>query len=146
MVDKTINSHYEQSKLDEYVNIAGGGRFMNSNRYYDIKYTYNSDDVINFNKFNMTIVLPDLSPSDVNFNAALPQKYGCQFIAMAVQEMDEYLEKYDIFFGEAGHAFVLKPPELRPKTETVPAVKALPPDQSLQPRHADTVVGLTYKI
>jgi hypothetical protein len=146
MVDKTINSLYQQSKLDEYVNIAGGGRFMNSNRYYDIKYTYNSDDIINFNKYNMTIVLPDLSPSDANFNAALPQKYGCQFIAMAVQEMDEYLEKYDVFFGEAGHAFVLKPPDLRPQTEYVGAVKPLPPDQSLQPRHADTVVGLTYKI
>ena len=65
---------------------------------------------------------------------------------MAVQEMDEYLEKYDVFFGEAGHAFVLKPQDLRPQTEYVAAVKPLPPDQSLQARHADTVVGLTYKI
>jgi len=146
IVDKTINSLYQQSKLDEYVNIAAGGRFLHSNRYYDIKYTYNSDDLINFNKFNMSIVLPDLAASDTNFNAALPQKFGCQFIAMAVQEMDEYLEKYDIFFGEAGHAFVLKPPELRPKTEYTDPVKPLPPGQSLHPRHSDTVVGLTYKI
>ena len=94
----------------------------------------------------MSLVLPDLTASDANFNAALPQKYGCQFVAMAVQEMDEYLEKYDVFFGEAGHAFVLKPADLRPQTEQTAPIKALPADQSLEPRNADTVVGLSYKI
>jgi len=146
MVDKTINSLYQHTKLDEYVNMAAGGRFFHSNRFYDIKYTMNGDDIIAFNKLNMTIVLPDISPSDANFNAALPQKFGCQFIAMAVQEMDEYLEKYDVFFGDAGHAFVLKPPELRPHTEYTEPVKSIPPDQSLDARKSNTVVGLTYKI
>jgi hypothetical protein len=146
MVDKSINSLFEQSKLDEYVNIAGGGRFLSSNRYYDIKYTHSMDDIINYNKYNMTIVLPDIASSDSNFNAALPQKFGCQFIGMAVQEMDEYLEKYDIFFGDAGHAFVLKPANLRSSTEYTPSIKAIAPDQSMHPRHAETVVGLTYKL
>jgi len=146
IVDKSVNSLYQQSKLDEYVNLAAGGRFLHANRYYDIKYTYDGDDLTHFNKYNMSLVLPDLTASDANFNAALPQKYGCQFVAMAVQEMDEYLEKYDVFFGEAGHAFVLKPADLRPQTEQTAPIKALPADQSLEPRNADTVVGLSYKI
>jgi hypothetical protein len=58
---------------------------MRSLRYYDVKFTPDMQELIEFNKKNMTIAMPDLSADADNPSASLAMKYGCQMIAMAFQ-------------------------------------------------------------
>ena len=51
--------------------------------------------------------------------------YGVQMLAMRYQSVETNLEENDMFFDEAGHAFVLKPEKLR----YVPEMIEAPPDQ-----------------
>ena len=121
VADKT-NALFEDTALDEYVNIASNSVFMRALRYYDVKYTPDMQELIEFNKKNMTIAMPDLSPYTENPSASLAMKYGCQMVAMAFQDFDTNMEYYDEFFDDAGSAFVLKPESLRyiPVTINVP--------------------------
>ncbi len=119
--DKT-NALFEDTPLDEYVNIASNSVFMRALRYYDVKYTPDMQELIDFNKKNMTIAMPDLSADAENPSASLAMKYGCQMVAMAFQDFDTNMEYYDAFFDDEGSAFVLKPAALRyiPVTIDVP--------------------------
>ena len=47
------NPIFENTPLDEYVNIASGSAFMRSMRYKDIKFTHDTDELIAFNKKNI---------------------------------------------------------------------------------------------
>ena len=122
VADKT-NALFEDTALDEYVNIASNSVFMRALRYYDVKSTPDMQELIEFNKKNMTIAMPDLSPYTENPSASLAMKYGCQMVAMAFQDFDTNMEYYDEFFDDAGSAFVLKPVSLRyvPVTINVPS-------------------------
>ena len=112
IVDKS-NSSFEKTSLDEYVNMCSNSVFMRALRDYNVKYTPDFKELVDFNKKNMTISMPDLSSNNKNVSAALHMKYGVQMIAMCFQNYDEHLEFYDTFFGGAGHSFVLKPKPLR---------------------------------
>jgi hypothetical protein len=122
VADKT-NALFEDTDLDEYVNIASNSVFMRSLRYYDVKYTPDMQELIDFNKKNMTIAIPDLSATAENPSSSLAMKYGCQMVAMAFQNFDTNMEYYDEFFDNEGSAFVLKPVSLRyiPVTINVPS-------------------------
>jgi hypothetical protein len=112
IVDKT-NPLFEKTKLDEYVNIASNSVYMRCLRFNDVKYTPDMQELIEFNKKNMTICIPDLSQDNNNPSAALAMKYGCQFVGMSFQNFDSNMEFVDGMFDDAGSAFVLKPDELR---------------------------------
>ena len=57
---------------------------MRGVRYSDgVKYTPDMDELIEYNKKCMTIVMPDLSGTDSNYAASLSIKCGCQFNAMS---------------------------------------------------------------
>lgn len=99
--------------LNEFVNIASNSAFLRQLRDYDVKYGPNMDELKDFNKKNMSITMPDLNVSDKNMNAATHRNYGCQMACMNFQSNDSYLENYIKYFNEVGHAFVLKPKELR---------------------------------
>lgn len=120
-VDKS-NPMFEGTPLDEYVNIATNSMFMQALRFNQMKFSPDMQELIEFNKKKMTIVLPDLSEEDVNPSASLAMKYGCQMAAMSAQNYDANLEFYDNFFDTAGTAFVLKPADLRfiPVTISMP--------------------------
>ena len=122
------------SKLDEYVNIASGSVFMQALRYHDVKYTPDMTELIEFNKKQMTICLPDLNTSPVSPSASLAMKYGCQFVAMCFQNFDSKMEYYDLLFDKEGSAFILKPAELRyiPVEIDIPAPQK--PEYSYKPR------------
>ena len=121
VVDKT-NARFEHTELDEYVNIASNSIFMRSLRYHDVRYTPDMQELIDFNKKHMTIVLPDVSVNNSNISAQLAMKYGCQMIGMSFQNFDSNMEYYALFFNEAGSAFALKPANLR----YIPVKIALP--------------------
>jgi hypothetical protein len=121
MIDKS-NPMYEGTDLDEYVNIASNSVFMQAIRYDNLRYAPDMQEQVEFNKRQMTIVLPNLSENDDNPSAAIPIKYGCQMAALSAQNYDDNLKFYDEFFNKNGCAFVLKPENLRyiPITNTMP--------------------------
>lgn len=99
--------------LNEYVNIASGSTFMRLLRDSEVKHTPNMDELITYNKKNMSITMSDLNTSDANMNASTHRKYGCQMICMNFQNGDSYMQHYLKYFNDVRHAFVLKPKELR---------------------------------
>jgi hypothetical protein len=122
IVDKT-NNKYEQTELDEYVNIASNSIFMRGLRDYDVKFTPDHKELTEFNRKHMTFTMPDMSSDITNMKSTLHMKYGCQMIGMSYQKYDENLEFYETFFATKGHAFVLKPKPLRYVPVTVPEPK-----------------------
>jgi len=129
IIDKS-NNMFESTGLDEYVNIASNSLFMRALTNYDVKYTPDFSELIDFNKKNMTISMPDLSVSDANVSSSLHMKYGCQMVGMCYQNYDSNLEYYETFFAESGHAFVLKPENLRYVPVTIPAPTKQNPELS----------------
>lgn len=113
MCDKSVNTGIEQSPLDELVNMASGGAFMRSMRDYDVKYTPNSQELIQYNQKNMSITMCDLSTKDNNMDAGIHFKYGCQMVCMNFQSVDSYLVFYLEYFNNSNSAFILKPEQLR---------------------------------
>lgn len=112
IVDKT-NPDYQNTKLDEYVNIASNSVFMRGLRDYDVTYNPDFQELTEFNRKNMTLTMPDLSPKNKNLNPAVHMSYGCQLVGMNVQNKDDNLNFYINFFQEKNKAFILKPENLR---------------------------------
>lgn len=136
-VDRS-NPLFASTPLDEYVNIASNSMFLRGSRNYDIKYAPDSQEIIEYNKKNMTISMPDLSPYDTNISADLNFKYGCQWVGMCFQNFDYNMEYYDLFFDKIGHAFVLKPEHLRYIPVTIPDPTPQKPENSFTKREVST--------
>ena len=133
------NALFEDTELDEYVNLASNSVFMRGVRYTQgVKYTPDMNELIEFNKKNMTIVFPDLDESDPNYAFSLTQKTGCQFSAFSFQNFDSNMEYYDLFFDKQGTAFVLKPESLRFIPVTVPPPQKANPAYSYEKRVTKT--------
>lgn len=138
MVDRS-NPLFESTDLDEYVNIASNSIFMRSVRYSDgVKYTPDIDELIDFNKKCMSLVLPDLSETNANYSAQLAWTCGCQFAAMCFQNFDTNMEVYSALFAKKGSAFALKPEALRYIPVTVPPPQAANPAYSYEQRDTST--------
>jgi hypothetical protein len=133
IVDKS-NPLFSETLLNEYVNIASNSVFMRALRFHDVKYTPDMQELIEFNKKNMTIVLPDLSISSKNPSSSLSLNYGCQLVALSFQSYDSSLEYYNEMFDTAGSAFVLKPIELRYIPVTIPVPPPANPAYSYEKR------------
>ena len=138
IVDRS-NPLFEQTDLDEYVNQASNSIFMRGVRYSEgVKYTPDMDELIEYNKKCMTIVMPDLSGSDSNYAVSLSIKTGCQLNAMSFQNFDANMEYYDMMFDSTGSAFILKPEALRFVPITVPAPDPPNPEYSYEQRETNT--------
>jgi len=57
--------------------------------------------------------MPDNTPNPDNPSGLLARSLGCQMVAMRYQLPDSLLKEDTNFFDQHGHAFVLKPEELR---------------------------------
>ena len=133
IADKS-NPMYEGTELDEYINIASNSVFMQAMRYDQMRYTPDMQELKEFNKRQMSLVMPNLSESDVNPSPALGFKYGCQMMALSIQNYDASMQFYDEFFNKAGTAFVLKPEDLRYIPVTIKMPNAPPPQYSYKSR------------
>lgn len=134
IADKS-NPMFEDTELDEYVNLASNAYFMRALRYTDgVKFTPDVDELTDYNKKNMSICLPDLSESDTNPSAAFAMKVGCQMTAMCIQNFDANMEYYDEVFDNEGSAFVLKPESLRFIPVTIAKTSAPDPQNSYEKR------------
>jgi hypothetical protein len=134
------NNMFEKTPLNEYVNIASGSQFLRELRNYDVQYTHNFKDLIETNKKNMVISMPDLSNDSTNMQVLLHFKYGCQMPCMNFQNMDSNLEYYLEYFNKTGSAFVLKPKELR----YIPVMMKEPTPQDPKLSYARRVIKKPY--
>jgi len=112
IVDKA-NPIFVNTRLYEYVNMASNSVFVRSLRFNDVKFSPDTEELTNYNKQQMTIVLPDTSSTNKNFSAALAKTYGCQMIGMSFQNFDQNMQYYTQMFDDSGSAFVLKDEMLR---------------------------------
>ena len=130
VVDKE-NKEFSTTSLNEYVNITSRSMFLQLLRAFDVKNTPNMQVLINSNKKNMSIVLPDISISDKNMSISqMMQTYGIQMVAMSYQNYDNNMELYETFFAENKAAFVVRPARFRYVPVTVPAPKPQTPKVS----------------
>ena len=135
IVDKHANPLFASTPLDELVNIASGSVFMRELRFTkDIKNGISPEGLIDYNKKNMSIVLPDLSSSPQNGSFNHAKAHGCQFIAMCMQNFDANMRQCSRFFDRNGTSIVLKPEHLRFDPPTLEAPPCPDPKLSYKAR------------
>ena len=128
IVDRSNISFLECPEFYKFVNMTSNSVYMRALHYYDIKYTPDMNELIAFNKQNMTIGMPDKGSNPENPSSLVMREMGCQLLAMRYQKVDVNVEENDVFFDENGYAFVLKPENLRYIPVTIPT----PPPQNPQ--------------
>jgi hypothetical protein len=136
IVDRSNTSFLECPEFYKFINMTSNSVFMRALHYYDIKYTPDMNELIDFNKQNMTIGMPDKGSSPDNPSSVVMRETGCQLLGMRYQLIDVNIEENDIFFDENGYAFVLKPEALR----YIPVTIALPPPQNPELSYATRTV------
>ena len=121
----------EDSKLYEYVNVISGTENMRFYRQDEARLAGDMENIKNYNKERMSIVLPNKgnTPANVDWrelshkgNSRDPAGvtgYGFQFIGQCFQYNDAFLEQYHNDFNSRGGSFVLKPKSLRADNPTV---------------------------
>ena len=132
MVDtKTIQ--IQDSKLFEYVNIAGNSMFMRIMDNETIQHD-NQSETIDFNKCQITLSTPVLADRAVNYDATIMKSYGVQMIAMCFQTNyanDVNLQVYIQWFNDARSAFLLKQLSLRGVCQEVIESTVVIPEKDL---------------
>lgn len=136
IVDRSNISFLECPEFYKFINMTSNSIFMRALHYYDIKYTPDMNELINFNKQNMTIGMPDKGSNPDNPSGIVMREMGVQLLGMRYQKIDTNIEENDVFFNENGYAFVLKPENLRYKPITIP----LPPPQNPELAYATRTV------
>jgi hypothetical protein len=134
IVDKS-DKMLESSKLHEYVNIAGKSVFMRVLPFAEVKHASDMDELIEFNRTNMTICTPDDSS---NYNTSISMQYGCQISCLNAQFNDSLVQAQNQIFNE--FAFVLKPENLRKVVVTVEN----PPDPNMNKSYGYTTTKSDY--
>jgi hypothetical protein len=140
IVDRSNPTFLECPEFYKFINMTSNSVFMRALHYYDIKYSPDMNELISFNKQNMTIGMPDKGSNPENPSSVVMRETGCQLLAMRYPKIDTNIEENDIFFDENGSAFVLKPENLRYVPVTVP----LPPKQNPELSYATRTVQSDY--
>jgi hypothetical protein len=138
IVDKTNNSFLENDKILEYINLTSNSVFMRAYNYNNVKDNPDVQELTTYNKQDMTIVFPINSMNPTNPSGPLCRAYGCQMVAMRYQYIDNFLEENTAFFDETGHAFCLKPANLRYEPVTIPDPTPQNPNYSYETRTSST--------
>jgi Phosphatidylinositol-specific phospholipase C, Y domain./Phosphatidylinositol-specific phospholipase C, X domain. len=138
IVDRSNLAFLESEAFYEYVNMTSNSIFMRALHYYDIINAPDMIELINYNKLNMTIGMPDKGSDPDNPSSITMRTYGVQMLAMRYQVVDTNLEENDMFFNDAGRAFVLKPEKLRYVPETMPDPVVQDPTVSFATREVKT--------
>ena len=140
LVDRSNTSFLESPEFYKFINMTSNSVYMRALNYYNIAYTPDMNELIDFNKQNMTIGMPDKGVDPDNPNSIVMREMGVQLLAMRYQKIDTNIEENDIFFDENGFAFVLKPEKLRFIPVTIP----LPPPQNPELSYATRTVESDY--
>jgi hypothetical protein len=136
IVDRTNTAFLECPEFYKFVNMTSNSMFMRALHYYDIKYTPDMNELIEFNKQNMTIGMPDKGANPDNPSSIVMREMGVQMLAMRYSKIDTNIEENDALFNENGYAFVLKPEKLRYIPVTIPK----PPKQNPELSYATRTI------
>lgn len=147
MVEKNSNTGgmpilYQSANMWELTNITTNSVFIHEKRFTDIKNTNAPKEIVEFNRQNMTIVLPDLNEANTNYIYVVPRLLGCQFIAMNFQNNDQNLISYNKFFDDSNCAFVPRPAELLYVPVEVPLPKKIDKDLLFSTEKSINVGGI----
>lgn len=142
IVDRSNNSFLECPEFYEFVNMTSNSVFMRALHYYDIAYSPDINELIQFNKTGMTIGMPDKGSDPKNPSGVVMRETGTQMIAMRYQLFDANLQESDMMFDLNNSAFVLKPENLRAQVVSIPTPPLPNPDVSYATR---TVSSDFYK-
>jgi hypothetical protein len=134
IVDRINNAFIQCQEFYEYVNMTSNSIFMRALHYYDIAYSPDMNELIEYNKRAMTIGMPDTGANPDNPSGIVLRETGTQLIAMRYQLFDTNLQESDMVFDLAGYAFVLKPEALRYVIVTINTPPPQNPDVSYATR------------
>lgn len=146
MVEKTGPLLYQSKDLWEVTNVTTNSNFIREMRFFDAKNVSNMNELEEYNKKNMSIVLPDLKPTNDNYTAYVPMAMGCQMCAMNFQNLDDNLIAYNAQFEEKKSAFILRPDNLRYKPKYIDIPPPPDPLLSYAPRLLELAGGIKAKI
>jgi len=138
IIDRSNTAFLENQDLLEYVNLTSNSVFMREYNYYNVKNNPDINELTEFNRRGMTIVIPDSGINPTNPSGMLCRANGCQMVAMRYQYVDNFLMENTLFFDRATYAFALKPDSLRYTPVTVPAPTPQNPNYSYATRTAST--------
>ena len=138
IIDRSNTAFLENEALVEYVNLTSNSIFMRAYDYYNVQNNPDINELTDFNRRGITIVIPDNGSSPSNPSGMVCRASGCQMVAMRYQLVDNYLTDNALFFDRAGYAFALKPDDLRYKPVTVPAPTPQVPEYSYATRTTTT--------
>lgn len=138
IMDRSNTAFLENQALLEYVNLTSNSMFMREYAYYDVQNNPDINELTEYNRKNLTIVVPDTGTNPPNPNGIVCRASGCQMVAMRYQFVDNYLMENAEFFDRGGYAFVLKPDDLRYHPVTVAAPTEQNPDYSYATRNVSS--------
>jgi len=115
--------------MEELVNLSWDTSHLRRLTYTQASQTNDNDELINNNRNNITMVVPDVSDDLRNMNPQILLTYGCQWVLMNYGSPDSAMELYISQFQQA--SCVLKPEPLR----------ALAPKKYASPTMPDPVVS-----
>ena len=140
IVDRTNPAFLECPEFYKFINMTSNSVFMRALHYYDIKFTPDMNELIDYNKQNMTIGMPDRGANPDNPNSVVMREMGVQLLGMRYQKIDANIEENDAFFNNNGYAFALKPKNLR----YIPVTIEMPPPQNPELSYATRTVQSDY--
>lgn len=138
IIDRSNTAFLENQDLLEFVNLTSNSIFMREYDFYNVKNNPDINELTEYNKRGMTIVIPDNGGSPANPSGMVCRASGCQMVAMRYQLVDNFLMENALFFDRAGYAFALKPLELRYQPVTVPTPSEQLPEYSYATRNSTT--------
>ena len=126
------------TKMEELVNLSWSSSNLRRLTYMQASQPYDHDELIDYNRQKITMVVPDATSSLKNSNPEILFAYGCQWNMVSYGSVDRMMEFYIAHFRE--RSFVEKPEALRFKKKAY--TKPTPPDPGLsfQPKNLKTPV------
>jgi hypothetical protein len=98
--------------FEELVNVSWSTSHLRRMTYTQASQPHDQDELIDYNRNNITMVVPDIGEDLVNNNPQILFTFGCQWIMMNYGSIDNMMEIYIGEFQE--NSLVLKPAALRP--------------------------------
>ena len=129
--------------MEELVNLSWDTSYLRRLTYSQASQPHDQDELINHNRNNITMVVPDIGDDLKNSNPQILFSYGCQWIMMNYGSIDDMMELYISEFQENSN--ILKPAALRPLKPKKYKKPAQPdPSLSFQPmRHISPIYDIT---
>jgi hypothetical protein len=130
--------------MEELVNMSWDTSHLRRLLYSQASQPHDANELITFNRNNITMVVPDIEGDLVNYNPQILFTYGCQWIMMNYGSIDSMMELYISEFQE--NSLVLKPDglrQLKPKKYKKPSLPdpavSFQPMQQISPIYNITV-------